>query len=99
MALCEKRVTGEHESVTYEKVFERFFNLKRDNRVIVTRLTALPDAAQLRATAEPFVDPFRVFDVNAAELLPLFTQQRDWDPRARVLTDQYSPANLLNLER
>jgi spermidine synthase len=89
----------EHESVTYEKVFERFFNLKRDNRVIVTRLSALPDAAQLRATAEPFVDPFRAFDVNAADLLPLFTQQRDWDPRARVLTDQYSPANLLNLER
>ena len=31
--------------------------------------------------------------------VPLFTQERDWDPRARVLTDQYSPANLLNLER
>ena len=89
----------EHESVTYEKVFERFFNLKRENRVIVTRLGPLPDAAQLRATAHPFVDPFEVFGVDAAELLPLFTQQRDWDPRARVLTDQYSPANLLNLER
>src|SRR6185295_8635812 len=24
----------EHESVTYEKVFEKFFNLKRENRVI-----------------------------------------------------------------
>ena len=89
----------EHESVTYEKVFERFFNLKRDNRVIVARLGALPDAAQLRATAQQFVDPFEAFDVDAAELLPLFSQERDWNPRARVLTDQYSPANLLNLER
>lgn len=89
----------EHESVTYEKVFELFFNLKRENRVIVARLGVLPDAAQLRATARQFVDSFEVFDVDAAELLPLFSQERDWDPRARVLTDQYSPANLLNLER
>lgn len=89
----------DHESVTYEKVFERFFNLKRENRVIVTRLGALPDAARLRATQEQFVPAFKRFGVDAAELLPLFTQERDWNPRARVLTDQYSPANLLNLER
>jgi spermidine synthase len=93
----------EHESVTYESVFEKFFNLKRENRVIITRLItrpgALPDAAQLRANALPFADSFQAFDVNAADLLSLFTQERDWDPGARVLTDQYSPANLLNLER
>jgi spermidine synthase len=32
-------------------------------------------------------------------LLPLFSTQADWDPAARVLTDQYSPANLLNAGR
>ena len=53
----------------------QFFNLKRDNRVIVARLGALPDAAQLRATARPFVDAFDAFGVDAAELLPLFTQR------------------------
>jgi spermidine synthase len=42
---------------------------------------------------------FDAFGFDAAQLLPLFTQERDWNPRARVLTDQYSPANLLNLER
>lgn len=89
----------EHESVTYEAAFGKFFNLKRDNRVIITRLPALPDAAQLRATAEQFIDAFDKFGFSAAELLPLFTQERDWNPKARVLTDQYSPANLLNLER
>jgi spermidine synthase len=89
----------DHESVTYEKVFGKFFNLKRENRVIVTRLGALPDAAQLRTAARPFADVFDRYGFEAAELLPLFTQERDWDPRARVLTDQYSPANLLNLER
>jgi spermidine synthase len=89
----------EHESVTYEAAFGRFFNLKEDNRVIITRLGPLPDGAQLRATAAQFKDAFARFEVDAAGLLPLFTQERDWNPKARVLTDQYSPANLLNLER
>jgi spermidine synthase len=89
----------EHESVTYEAAFGKFFNLKLDNRVIITRLGALPDAAQLHATAAKFIDAFDKFGFDAAELLPLFTQERDWNPKARVLTDQYSPANLLNLER
>jgi spermidine synthase len=88
-----------HESVTYEAAFGKFFNLKRDNRVIVTQLAALPDAARLRTTAQQFADAFYTFGFSATELLPLFTQERDWDLRARVLTDQYSPANLLNLER
>jgi spermidine synthase len=89
----------EHESVTYAKVFENFFNLKRENRVILTRLSALPDQEQLRTTAQQFSGAFDRYGFKAAELLPLFTQERDWNPGARVLTDQYSPANLLNLER
>jgi spermidine synthase len=89
----------QHESVTYEAAFGKFFNLKQDNRVIVTRLGGLPDAAQLRASAGRFAGAFESFGFDAVGLLPLFTQERDWDPRARVLTDQYSPANLLNLER
>jgi hypothetical protein len=28
----------------------------------------------------------------------MFSVKRDWDAQARVLTDQYSPANLLNLQ-
>jgi spermidine synthase len=89
----------EHESATYAAVFGKFFNLKQENRVIITRAGALPDAAQLRATAEQFKAPFRSFGFDASAVLPLFTQTRDWNPQARVLTDQYSPANLLNLER
>ncbi|HKU15783.1 MAG TPA: fused MFS/spermidine synthase [Steroidobacteraceae bacterium] len=89
----------DYESVTYEKVFAKFFNLKRENRVIIARLGALPDPAQLRANSEHFVAAFNSFGFNVNEVLPLFTQERDWNPRARVLTDQYSPANLLNLDR
>jgi spermidine synthase len=89
----------EHESVTYERVFEKFFNLKRENRVVLTRLGALPDEAQLRTTARQFEDAFDRYGFEAADILPLLRQERDWDPRARILTDQYSPANLLNLDR
>jgi spermidine synthase len=90
----------EHESATYESVFGKFFNLKRDNRVIITNgVGALPDATRLRTNAQQFVSAFRPFGFDANEVLPLFTQARDWDPGARVLTDQYSPANLLNLQR
>jgi len=89
----------EHESVTYAKVFEKFFNLKRENRVIVTRLGPLPDREQLRTTAQQFVAAFEKYGFDATDVLPLFTQERDWNPNARVLTDQYSPANLLNLDR
>ena len=89
----------EHESATYEAVFGKFFNLKRDNRVIIARLDPLPDDARLRTTSEQFASVFERFGFRATEVLPLFTQARDWDPGARILTDQYSPANLLNLER
>jgi spermidine synthase len=89
----------EHESVTYEKVFEKFFNLKRENRVIVTGLGTLPDREQLRTTAQQFTAAFAKYGFDAVEISSLFTQERDWNPNARVLTDQYSPANLLNLER
>jgi spermidine synthase len=33
--------------------------------------------------------------VSQGALLPLIKSERDWDPAARVLTDQYSPSNLL----
>jgi spermidine synthase len=89
----------EHESVTYAQVFGKFFNLKRENRVIVTRLGPLPDREQLSANARRFAAAFDRYGFDAAEILPLFTQERDWNPNARVLTDQYSPANLLNLDR
>lgn len=89
----------DHESVTYAAVFDRFFNLKRENRVIIASNQPLPDAARLQANSRQFERAFGSFGFDAARLLPLFTQERDWNVQARVLTDQYSPANLLNLSR
>ncbi|PZN31668.1 MAG: spermidine synthase [Proteobacteria bacterium] len=86
----------DHESVTYAAVFDRFFNLKRENRVIIAPLGTLPSRAELAQASERFAAAFRTYGIDARELLRLFSTRRDWDERARVLTDQYSPANLLN---
>lgn len=86
----------DHESTTYGAVFGKFFNLKTANRVIVARPAGLPTEKQLREKALQFSLVLRGFGVDAQEVLPLFTTQQDWDTSARVLTDQYSPANLLN---
>lgn len=89
----------DHESVTYASVFPEFFNLKRDNRVIIAVNGRLPTQTELRANSERFEAAFERFGFSAPRLLPLFTTRRDWREDARVLTDQYSPANLLNLDR
>lgn len=88
----------DHESVTYAAVFPTFFNLKKDNRVIIAASGPLPTREQLKANSERFEDAFRRFGFNAGSMLPLFKTKPDWNRDARVLTDQYSPANLLNLE-
>lgn len=86
----------DHESATYAAVFPQFYNLKRENRVIVARSGALPGMRQLRDASARFTESFKPFGISTDVLLSRFSTKRDWNPRARVLTDQYSPANLLN---
>jgi len=86
----------DHESVTYSAVFGTYFNLKRDNRVIIAVRGPLPDSQVLIANSERLASALRPLGVSAAVLLPLFSTTPDWDTGARKLTDQYSPANLLN---
>jgi len=86
----------DNESVTYARVFGTFFNLRRGNRVILARLGALPAAETLRANAALLAPAFKPLGVAPAELLELYSQRVDWNSKARVLTDQYAPANLLN---
>lgn len=89
----------DHESTTYASVFPQFFNLKRENRVIIATNGPLPDDARLRANSAKFEDAFEAFGFSTGKLLPLFSRKQDWERDARILTDQYSPANLLNLGR
>ena len=88
----------DHESATYATVFPRFYNLRRENRVIIAMNGELPPMAQLRATSLALDARLQPFGIRSERLLPMFSDKRDWNPKARVLTDQYSPANLLNLK-
>ncbi len=85
-----------HESTTYAAVFNTFYNLKAANRVIVARPAGLPTPQQMAARAQDFELALRGYGVDVKQVLTMFSTEPDWDRSARVLTDQYSPANLLN---
>jgi spermidine synthase len=86
----------QNESVTYRAVFGEFYNLKSSNRVILASNAALPTLAQATRNAQRFDSAFTPLGFKPTSVLSLFNTAIDWDPNARVLTDQYSPANLLN---
>ena len=89
----------DHESTTYASVFGDFFNMKLGNRVIVARLGGLPAPAELRRNADVWEPRLSRRGASEGFLLPLMKSTPDWDRRARILTDQYSPSNVLNAQR
>lgn len=90
----------DHESVTYQDVFGTFYNFKlpdSGNRIILaTPGDSLPHIGDLRAPARELYDRLEPYGINILEFPPRLSDEPDWDTDARVLTDQYSPANLLN---
>jgi spermidine synthase len=86
----------QNESATYRAVFGQFYNLKSANRVILASNGTLPSVAQATHNAEHFEAAFTALGFKPSAVLSLLSTRVDWDPKARVLTDQYSPANLLN---
>lgn len=86
----------DHESVTYAAVFGEFYNLKTNNRIILTRLEGRPPMSEIATNAARFEAAFKPLGVGKDWLLPMFSTEIDWKRDARVLTDQYSPSNLLN---
>ena len=85
----------DHESATYFNVFGDYFNLRKNNRLIIVRNDGLPSKADLARNAESLDARLRTVGVDKAWLLPQFESERA-PAGARVLTDQYSPSNLLN---
>ncbi|MGB4102164.1 MAG: fused MFS/spermidine synthase [Alphaproteobacteria bacterium] len=92
-----REVMYDHESVTYEAVFGRFLNLRvGGNRVIIVAADGVPSSATLQANAERLDDRLRRFGLDYSWWAPLVGMERDWNTKAQVLTDQFSPSNLLN---
>ena len=86
----------DYESVTYHAVFGDFYNLKLGNRIIAAKLDGLPPMDQIRANADKWEPKFKEYDTSESFILPLISTTVDWDTNARMLTDQYSPSNVLN---
>jgi spermidine synthase len=90
-----------NESVTYADVFGPFFNLRSDdtaNRVIIASRAALPDTEKRVANAKALVESLQPYGVPIEDYASTMRTSADWDVTARILTDQYSPANLLKAQ-
>ncbi len=89
----------DHESVTYSAVFGDFINFKMPdsaNRVVIASLAPLPANGILAQRARNLAEAMEPFGVPLRRYPGRMSRKRDWDTSARVLTDQYAPANLLN---
>jgi spermidine synthase len=86
----------QNESVTYSSVFGEFYNLRSGNRVILAANGPLPSIDEVTRNSRRFTAAFDPYGFAASSVLLMFSTHPDWDPLARVLTDQYSPSNLLN---
>jgi spermidine synthase len=86
----------DYESVTYRAVFGPFYNLKLGNRIIIGRNGGIPPMDEIRRNAALLEPEFQRRGTSSNFLLPLFNTGMDWNPDTRILTDQYSPSNLLN---
>jgi len=86
----------DHESATYHSVFGNFYSLVTNNRVIIATVAGLPDTDELRRNAEAVEARLRAVGTGKDALLPLFKVESGWPASTRILTDQYSPSNLLN---
>lgn len=89
----------DYESVTYQAVFGEFYNFKlpgSGNRLILAQKGSLVSIGEMRRTAQAMHEALQPYDVNLLEYPPRLTTRPDWDTSTRILTDQYSPANLLN---
>lgn len=84
------------ESATYAAVFGRFINLKHDdgNRIVIGRNGAAPTLAQLKAMVPSAQPRIARFGVDYAAVLK-HARAPDWDPKARLLTDEWNPANVM----
>lgn len=88
----------DHESETYQRVFGEFFNFKlpsSGNRIIIARDELLPPRGKMMQTARDLAPRVRRFGVPLLEYPNRLSTRVDWDRSRRVLTDQYSPSNLL----
>ena len=87
-----------HESETYRAAFDRFFSLEHGyttNRIIVANPSALPSRSVMETRAREWRNRLKPYEVPIISYPSRMSLERNWDQSKRPLTDQFSPANLL----
>lgn len=89
-------------AATYQSVFGEMLQLKADSNIVLlaqksTRdLSGADSMKSIKVNAANLDKAFRPFATNSNEILPEISKlEHPTNPSVRVLTDQYSPANLL----
>lgn len=92
-----------HESATYKAVFGDFFNVrnrKNSNRIILTsnnmELTSESIIIERVKSLQPKLSPFGIDIIKISSNMSSTKDEQDWSGDTKILTDQFSPANLLN---
>ena len=88
----------DHESETYFRAFGPFFNFTvpgSANRVILASAGWLPDDRALRQAAQAWRHRLAPYGVPITRYPRRFDRAQNWNRDRRPLTDQYSPANVL----
>lgn len=90
------RRLSRHESATYQAVFGPLYELEMasGNRILLAGRDGLPALAALRANAARMAPALALLGVDATDLAGHIGAVAP-ETNARVLTDQFSPANLL----
>lgn len=87
------------ESQTYHNVFGEIINLRMNNtgnRIVISSMQDLPDLNTLNRLAANNRNRLEIFGMDVTDYPRFMSKEIDWNTDERPLTDQYSPANLLN---
>lgn len=84
------------ESATYAAAFGPFLEFKGSNRIVIAMNGPLPSAEDVRRNAAAWDAALQPLGTGSAQILSSAVAKPTWRANARVLTDQYSPSNLLN---
>ncbi len=89
----------QYESATYQHVFGEFYSVKNslnENRIIVASNQPLPGTANLYTQAISWQEKLAPYDVDMMKVLESIKLVQQSNKDIPILTDEFSPANLLN---
>jgi len=88
-----------NESATYASVFGNFVELKGSfsgNRIILTTKTKPLQLKQLESNFVQYRQQMKDMDVKKSYLFNALNFEPEWNKKARILTDNYAPVNILD---